>query len=91
VLHDWDDASATTILRRCVAAAGSRGRVVVVEKTGAEGAEPSTAMSLRVLVYFGGRERDVDALVALAAPTGLTLANLHRADDIAVLTFRATS
>jgi hypothetical protein len=88
VLHDWDDESAAAILRRCAAAAGDAGRVVVVEKTGAEGAEPSTAMNLRVLVYFGGRERDVDAIVDLAAPTGLTLADVHRAADISVLTFR---
>lgn len=89
VLHDWDDESASAILRRCVAAAGSTGRVVVVEKTGAEGAAPPTAMNLRVLVYFGGRERDVDAIVDLAAPAGLTLSNLHRADDLSVLTFDA--
>jgi hypothetical protein len=89
VLHDWDDARAGAILQRCADAAGPGGRVVVVEKTGAEGASPSTAMDLRVLVYFGGRERDVDALTALATDVGMTLRSLHRDGDLSVLTFSA--
>ena len=73
VLHDWADEPARAILRRgAEAVRGTDGRVLVVEKAGPGGARvPSSAMDLRVLVYFGARERDVPALVALADGTGL--------------------
>jgi hypothetical protein len=89
VLHDWDDASARAILQRCADAAGPSGLVVVVEKTGREGAPPPSAMNLRVLVYFGGRERGVDALTELATAVGLARRALHRDGDLCVLTFSA--
>src|SRR5512133_4203903 len=63
VLHDWDDGSARTILRRCAEAAGTHGRVFVVEKFVTD-SDHRTEMDLRVLVYFGGRERDLAELTA---------------------------
>src|SRR6266540_14491 len=38
VIHDWDDAAASAILRRCAQAAGSTGRVLVIESAVAAGA-----------------------------------------------------
>ena len=40
VIHDWDDAAATAILRRCAEAAGGTGRVLVVESHGSPGRRP---------------------------------------------------
>lgn len=59
IIHDWDDEAARAILRRCAEAAGADGRVFVIEKIGHDGASPNTEMDLRLLVYFGGRERGV--------------------------------
>lgn len=72
VLHDWPDADAERILGRCAEAAGEHGRVVVVENldTG-ERPEITTAMDMRLLVLFGGRERSAAQLDALAAAAGL--------------------
>jgi hypothetical protein len=76
VIHDWDDAGATTILRRCAEAAGSAGRVLVVESHGSPGGDPAAfaEMNLRMLVLAGGRERTIDDYSALAAGAGLQVA-----------------
>jgi O-methyltransferase len=73
VLHDWDDESATAILRRCAEAAGDAGRVVVVESHGTAGDDPAmfAEMNLRMLVLSGGRERSIEDYRALAARAGL--------------------
>jgi hypothetical protein len=82
VLHNWDDEHALAILRRCVeAAAGSAGRVLVIEEL-LEGATESglrTEMDLRMLAYMGGRERTLADLASLAERTGLSVAAVHRA------------
>jgi O-methyltransferase domain len=85
VLHNWDDDAARAILRRCRDAAGTSGRVFVVEKTGAGGEKPSTSMGLRVLAYFGGRERGVAELIALAASADLEVVTVHPAGDLTVI------
>ena len=90
ILHDWDDADARTILRRCAEAAGSDGRVFVIEKTGADGESPRTDMDLRMLAYFGARERGVTAISALAADSGLRTTAVHPAGDLSVIELRAT-
>lgn len=83
VIHDWDDAGATAILRRCAEAAGSTGRVLVVESHGAPGDDPGddpasfAEMNLRMLVLSGGRERTTDDYIALAARAGLQVTELH--------------
>ncbi|MCT2589078.1 methyltransferase [Streptomyces sp. N2-109] len=86
ILHDWDDRAAVTILRRCAEAARTGGgSVFVIEKTGAGGESPSTAMDLRMLAYFGGRERGVSALTALAAQAGLRVAAVHPAGPLSII------
>jgi hypothetical protein len=77
VIHDWDDAAAGAILRRCAEAAGSTGRVLVVESAG-DGDSPGFAeMNLRMLVLTGGRERTIDDYTALAAGAGLQVTAVH--------------
>ena len=90
ILHDWDDAAATAILRRCAQAAGTAGIVFVVEKTGAGGESPRTDMDLRVLAYFGGRERGVAELTALAMAARLHVAAVHPAGDLSILELTAS-
>ncbi len=85
MLHDWDDEAAVAILRSCAWAAGRTGKVLVVEKFGAGGEAVNTAMDLRMLVYFGGRERGVTDLTVLAARAGLEVREVHPADRLAVV------
>ncbi|MEU7991034.1 methyltransferase [Streptosporangium canum] len=85
ILHDWNDTAARAILRRCAEAAGSGGRVFVVESVDAGGGAPHTGMDLRMLVYCGGKERGVDELTALAAGCGLRPVAVHAAGTLSVL------
>jgi hypothetical protein len=89
ILHDWDDVSAVAILRRCAEAAGTTGSVFVIEKIGADGETLRTGMDLRMLIYFGGRERSVPELAALAAEAGLNLAAVHPASPMAIVELTA--
>ena len=79
VVHDWDDADAALILRRCADAAGRQGRVVLIESRGGSGDDPAmfAEMNLRMLVLAGGRERTVDDYAALAAEAGLAVADVR--------------
>ena len=79
VIHDWDDAAATAILRRCAEAAGRTGRVLVIESHGASGGDTAAfaEMNLRMLVLAGGRERTIDDYSALAAGAGLQVTAVH--------------
>ncbi len=70
-------------------AAGSNGAVFVVEKIGADGESLRTAMDLRVLAYFGGRERGVSELTALAADVGLRFVAVHPAGTLAIVELSA--
>lgn len=85
IVHDWDDEAAGAILRRCAEAASPHGRVFVIEKIGADGSSPNTEMDLRLLAYFGGRERDLGELIALSESSGLSLAAVHSATPISIL------
>lgn len=78
VVHDWDDSDAVAILRRCAQAAGQRGKVLLVEQTQPQGGKAMrTAMNLRMLAYFRGRERSLDELTSLAAAANLTVTSVH--------------
>jgi hypothetical protein len=79
VIHDWGDAAATAILRRCAEAAGSTGRVLVIESHASPGGDPAAfaEMNLRMLVLAGGRERTLDDYAALAADAGLRVTAVH--------------
>jgi hypothetical protein len=85
VLHDWPDRDAVAVLRRCAEAAGPTGRVLVVEKAGPDGESPDTEMDLRLLAYFGGRERGVQDIVTLASAAGLGAAAVRRAGALSIV------
>lgn len=77
ILHDWDDDHARRILAGCRRAAAPNGTVVVIEPVRGQGAD--TGIDLFMLMCFGGRERTVDELAALAA--GLTLRDSRQVSD----------
>jgi precorrin-6B methylase 2 len=90
-LTDWSDKRAATILGRCAQAAGSSGRVLVVEVMPTE---PYVAhlspYDLTMLVSVGGRERGVDDFIALGAQVGLAhTATYTGTGGLTLLEFRA--
>jgi O-methyltransferase domain len=88
VLRDWDDEAACAILRRCTQAVGPNRRAFVVEKLVTD-TDHRTEMDLRVLAYFGGRERDLTELAALAPAAGLRAPAVHPAGATPVLELTA--
>ena len=88
ILHNWGDDSARLILRKCAEAAGANGAIFVIEKIGADGETLRTAMDLRALAYFGGKERGVLELGELARDCGLRVKAVHPAGKLAVLELR---
>ena len=74
VIHDWDDERAAGILRRCAEAAGSEGRVIIIDAVlGEHDAQSVAAMDLRMLMFIGGRERSLEDYEALARAAGMTI------------------
>jgi O-methyltransferase domain len=77
VLHNWSDADAERILRRCAEAVTAQGRVLIVEAVAEDRHDPDLArQDLLMLVSFGGRERCLDDWRALAARSGLRVAGV---------------
>jgi 2,7-dihydroxy-5-methyl-1-naphthoate 7-O-methyltransferase len=72
VVGDWDDADAVAILRRCAEAAGSRGRVLIVEAVLEESAA-SSAMDLIMLIIAEGRSRTLAQFRTLVEAAGMEL------------------
>jgi hypothetical protein len=92
ILHDWNDNDARAILRCCAEAAGSAGRVLVIEQLVAESETSSmtTTMDLRMLANFGGQERSLDEYRKLAAAAELALrANIVTKSGRSILEFVA--
>jgi hypothetical protein len=75
IVHDWPDARAADILRRCAEAAGPSGRVLVSEQVlDPAGDQASmTGFDLFMLICCGGRERTLDEFRMLGGEAGLTL------------------
>ncbi|MDC0707120.1 methyltransferase [Stigmatella sp. ncwal1] len=75
ILHDWDDASSTAILRQIHRAALPGARLIVVEMVMPDSGEPSRTalMDLNMFVLADGRERTAREYEALLASTGWAL------------------
>jgi hypothetical protein len=75
ILHDWDDASCTRILRNIAAAAAAGARVVIVEGMIPPGDAPDLAKSvdLTMLGMTTGRERTAEEYETLLATAGFRL------------------
>lgn len=87
ILHDWNDADAARILGRCAAAAGQGNRVLIGDQvgTGEEDQHVFTHLDLRMLVYFGGRERTVEGFRELTASVGLEIDRVTNAGGKSVV------
>jgi hypothetical protein len=68
ILHNWDDGHAKRILENCRSAAGTDGRLLVIERP--FDLTNDTYADLSMLAYFGGRERTRHELEALASSAG---------------------
>jgi hypothetical protein len=71
VLHDWSDEEALRILGTCIASMTSGGRIIVIERP-RNGSREVLEADLRMLVFFGGRERSREEWLGLFAEAGLT-------------------
>lgn len=78
VVHDWDDARATTILRNCRQAMLPQGRVLVAETLVPPGDEPDQIKGIDIvmLAVTGGRERTEGQYAGLFGAAGLRLARV---------------
>jgi hypothetical protein len=88
IQSNWSDADVRTILRRCSEAAGAHGRVIVMDEFVADGAV-STENDLRMLAYFGGKERTAGQVRDLAADVGLSLTAAIPVGDWTILEMRS--
>jgi O-methyltransferase domain/Dimerisation domain len=76
VIHDWDDASAISILRTCRSAASADTRLLLIERVMPERMTVSptnqrgSVLDIRMLVLPGGRERTEQEYQALLASSG---------------------
>jgi len=79
VIHDWDDASATSILGNCRAAASANTRLLLIERvmparmTASPASQRAAVLDIRMLLVAGGRERTEEEYRALLASGGFTL------------------
>lgn len=93
VIHDWDEAEATVILRRCREALPPSGRVLLAERVLPAGDTPfyGKLMDLEMMVLPGGRERTEDEFAELFASAGLELTQVCRSSTpMSVLEARAS-
>ena len=84
IVHNWGDDAVGRILRRCAQAADGTGTVFVIERM-ADDTSVSTARDLRMLAYFGGRERNLGEITALAQKSGLDPVAVHPAPPNAIV------
>jgi SAM-dependent methyltransferase len=75
VIHDWDDARATQILRNCRRSMGNGGKLLLVESIIEAGNEPSLGkwMDLLMLALTGGMERTEQEYRELLSQSGFRL------------------
>jgi hypothetical protein len=79
IIHDWDDAHCTTLLKHIREALPATGRLLVIDPVVPGIGEPSFAklIDLEMLaVTHGGRERTAEEFGALLAGAGLKLARI---------------
>lgn len=75
VLHNWDDARAEALLRRCADALPAGGRLLVIETILApdDRADLAALLDLEMMVLLGGRERRKPELRRMLTACGLSL------------------
>lgn len=78
IIHDWEDAKATTILRNIHKASPADARVILLEGVIAAGNEPSLGkwLDLEMLMMPGGKERTEEEYRALFAGAGFQMTRI---------------
>ncbi|HVF01819.1 MAG TPA: methyltransferase [Rubrobacteraceae bacterium] len=78
IIHDWDDAAAIEILRKCRAAMADTARLLLVERgiRPANESDPAKFIDLMMLVMLGGRERTAEEYERLYPEAGFKLTNI---------------
>jgi ubiquinone/menaquinone biosynthesis C-methylase UbiE len=78
IIHDWDDARATVILKNVARAMREGGRVLLIESviTDGAGSEFGKILDIEMLVSPGGKERTADEYRELFASAGLRLTRI---------------
>jgi hypothetical protein len=81
ILHDWDDDTATRILRSCRRAMSDEARLVVIDYLVPVDQEPHHAkgMDMLMLMFTGGRERTQAELEELLGRANLLLITVRSA------------
>jgi hypothetical protein len=73
IIHDWDDARASTILKHIATAMGTKkGKVILLESVIAAGNTPDfgKVIDIEMLLFPGGRERTADEFKSLFERSG---------------------
>jgi SAM-dependent methyltransferase len=76
ILHDWDDESASVILRNCRRAIRDDGVLLIVEMSASEGRPPANdwaGLDLLMMLLMDGRERAVGDFRQILENTGFVL------------------
>lgn len=78
IIHDWDDARATTILRNCHRAMAGQGKLLLAETVMTPGNDPEFGkwLDVAMLVYAGGCERTQPEYRDLLAAGGFRLTRI---------------
>ena len=83
VLGDWDDEDAVRLLARCAEAAGAHDRILIIEMVPEGSDDPAafTEMDIRMMVYVGGRMRDIEGIRQIAEAANLLLSEVHHLEN----------
>ena len=78
ILHDWDDARASTILKNCRAAIPDHGKLLVLEMVMTLDNEPhpSKWLDVHMMVVVGGKERTKSDFRELLGSAGFELTRI---------------
>jgi hypothetical protein len=78
VIHDWEDAPATAILRTCRSAMGDGAKLLLAESVITSGSTPEMAKyrDLMMMVMNGGRERTVEEFAQVMGAAGFRLSGV---------------
>jgi len=94
IIHDWDDARATAILKNIRTALGRPGgRVILIDSVLAPGNEPDLGklIDLEMMLMPGGKERTADEFRDLFAGAGFELTRIERTESpLSVIEARST-
>ena len=80
IIHDWDDARSTRLLRRCRDAMEGDGRVICVDAVlppmGETAGVPAKFLDLNIMVFIPGKERTREQWDALYSAAGMKIVSV---------------